>query len=139
MTHGAAERLVSRRRCEGAPAGAKRAQICVKKKKKKAPSGNEGVNAKLVGGFAWGRGPLRIICVRACVRERAWLDGVGFSPPNLRASSLGSQQQPRAHHHQRPPPPPPLHLHLLHHSRGCRGNLLEGGINNNNNKIKKKR
>lgn len=38
------------------------------------------------GGFAWGRGPLRIILVRACVRavsERAWLDGVGFSPPNL--------------------------------------------------------
>lgn len=47
-------------------------------KRQKAPPEMEALRRN-AGGFAWGRGPLRIMCVR----ERVGLDGVGFSPPNL--------------------------------------------------------
>lgn len=75
------------------------------------------------GGFAWGRGLLRIMCVRAWARGAGWRGFLSSEPH--RASSLGSQQQPRTHHHHHHPPPPPHH-HLPHHSRSWRGETSQG-------------
>lgn len=62
------------------------------------------------------------------------VDGVGFSPPNRTASSLGSQQQPRTHHH--PHPPPHLPHHILQAEEGPhRRNKGELEYNVNNSEL----